>query len=67
MKNMPMGLISTPFISYHDIKVKDLDLLEDAWGINSEFSDVIKLLDQIKPVPGRRLTKKLFDKIRKHD
>ena len=67
MKNKPMGLTSTPFISYRDIKVKDLDLLEDAWGISSEFSDVIMLLDQIKPVPGRRLTKRLIDKIRKHD
>jgi hypothetical protein len=67
MKNKPMDLISTPFISYHDIKVNDLDLLEDAWGINSEFSDVIKLLDQIKPVPGKRLSKRLIDEIRKHE
>jgi hypothetical protein len=67
MKNMPMGLNSTQFISYHEIKVKDLDLLEDAWGLNYEFNDVIALLDQVKPVPGRRLTKSVIDKIRKHD
>ena len=61
----PMGLTSTPFISYRDIKVKDVDLFEDAWGLNSEFRDVITLLRQIKPVPGRRLTKRLIEKIRK--
>jgi len=60
----PMGLTSTPFISYHNIKVKDVDLIEDAWGINSEFCDVIDLLRQIKAVPGRRLTKRLIEKIR---
>lgn len=59
-----MGLISTQFISYHNIKVNDMDLFEDAWGVNSEFSDVIKFLDQVKPVPEKRLTKKLIEKIR---
>lgn len=63
----PMGLTSTPFISYHNIKVKNVDLFEDAWGINSEFCDVIDLLRQIKAVPGRRLTKRLIEKIRKQD
>jgi hypothetical protein len=61
----PMELISTPFISYHNIKVKNVDLIEDAWGFNSEFSDVIFLLRQINVVPGRRLTKRLLEKIRK--
>jgi hypothetical protein len=65
MKNKPMGLISTPFVSYRDIKVKHLDLFEDAWGINSEFCDVIDLLNLVKPVPGRRLTKRLINKLRK--
>ncbi len=64
MKTMPMGLISTQFISYHNIKVNDTDLFEDAWGLNSEFSDVIKFLDQVKPVPEKLLTKKLIEKIR---
>ena len=63
----PMGLTSTPFISYHNIKVKDVDLFEDAWGLNSEFCDVIDLLRQIKAVPGRRLTKRLIEKISKQD
>jgi len=62
-----MGLNSTPFISYHDINVKDVDLFEDAFGLNSEFCDVIDLLRQIKAVPKRWLTEKLIEKIRKHN
>jgi hypothetical protein len=63
----PMGITYTPFISYHDINVKDVDLFEDAWGFNSEFCDVIDLLGKLKSSPGKRLTKKLIDKIRKQD
>ena len=63
---MPMGLNSTRLVSYHDIKVKDTDLIEDAWGLNSQFSDVIDLLRCVKAVPERALTEKLIDKIRKH-
>ena len=63
----PMGLNSTPFISYHDINLKDVDLFEDAFGLNTEFCDVIDLLLQIKAVPERRLTEKLIEKIRKHN
>ena len=62
----PMTLNSTRFISYHNIKVKDVDLYEDAFGLNAQFSDMIDLLGQIKAVPGRRLTKRLIEKIRKH-
>lgn len=61
----PMGLNSTHFVSYHEIDVEEIDLIEDAWGLNSEFSDVIKLLDSIKvTVPGN-LTKKLIEEVRK--
>jgi hypothetical protein len=63
----PMVLTSTPFISYHNIKVNDVDLFEDAWGFNYEFCDVIDLLRQIKAVPGKRLTERLIEKIRKQD
>ena len=63
----PMVLNSTPFISYHDISVKDVDLFEDAFGLNTEFCDMIDLLRQIKAVPERRLTEKLIEKIRKHN
>jgi hypothetical protein len=61
----PMGSISTPFLSYHNIKTNEADLYEDAFGLNSQFYDVINLLKQVKPVPGRRLTKQLIEKIRK--
>lgn len=67
MKTKPMGLISTQFISYHEIRVTDADLFEDAWGLKSEFIDVIELLGRIKPVPGKRLTKRMIEIIRKND
>ena len=61
----PMGLISTPFITYRDIKVKNVDLIEDAWGLNSEFCDVIELLRILKVTPEKCLTTSLIKKIRK--
>lgn len=61
----PMVLISTQFITFREIKVKDIDLIEDAWGLNSEFSDVIDLLRLVNPVPARCLTTSLIKKIRK--
>jgi hypothetical protein len=61
----PMGLISTPFITFRDIKVKDIDLLEDAMGLNTEFNDVITVLRFIKIVPERSLTTSLIKQIRK--
>jgi len=61
----PMGLTSTPFISYHDIRVDQIDLIEDAWGFNSEFQDVIDLLKQLNAVPGKKVTKALISKIRR--
>jgi hypothetical protein len=61
----PMDLISTPLITYRNIKVKNIDLFEDAWGFNSEFSEVIDQLHRVKAVPGRGLTRNLMIKIRK--
>jgi hypothetical protein len=61
----PMGLISTPFITFREIKVKDIDLIEDAWGLNTEFSDVLDLLRLVNAVPGRCLTTNLIKQIRK--
>jgi hypothetical protein len=60
-----MVLISTPFITFQDIEVKEIDLIEDAWGFNSEFCDVIDLLRQVNPVPERSLTRSLIKKIRR--
>lgn len=61
----PMDLISTPLVTYLDIKVENIDLIEDAWGLNSEFCDVIDYLHLIKIVPGRYLTRNLKRKLRK--
>jgi hypothetical protein len=63
---MPMGLNFTRFISYHDINVKDADLIEDAWGLNAQFCDVIDLLRYVSAVPEKDLADKLIDIIRKH-
>lgn len=60
----PMGLNSTHFLSYHEIKTGDFDLFEDAFGLYQQFDDVIGLLKQVKPVPGKRLTRRLISKIR---
>jgi hypothetical protein len=65
MKNVtPMGLISTPFISYHEINVKETDLHEDAWGLNSGYSDVIQFLGEFKPEPENKLIDRLIELIR---
>jgi hypothetical protein len=61
----PMVIISTQFITFREIKVKDIDLIEDAMGLNTEFFDVIDLLRQINEVPERCLTTSLIKKIRK--
>lgn len=60
----PMGINSTPFFSYRDLSVKNLDLFEDAFGLNAEFSDVIEMLKLIDPVPRPGLTKKLVRRVR---
>ncbi len=60
----PMGIIFTPFISYHEIKVQDADLLEDAWGLNSGFSDVIRFLGEYKPEPRDKLISSLIEAVR---
>ena len=62
----PMDLNSTPtFITYTEIKVGKIDLFEDAYGLKSEFSDVIDLLHLLKTTPGRCMTRNLKIKIRK--
>jgi len=60
-----MGLNSTRFVSYHEIKTENCDLIEDAFGLNSQFFDVIELLLIVNPVPDDDLTEKLIRKIRK--
>ncbi len=60
----PMAKTSTPFLSYHEIQVDNVDIYEDAFGLYQEFSDVIKLLGQLNPVPKKRLTKRLIERVR---
>ena len=61
---MPMDLNSTPFLSYRDINTDGIDLYEDAWGFFTEFTDVIGLLKQVRPVPDERLISRTIQKIR---
>lgn len=62
-----MGLISTPFLSYHDIRVDNIDIYEDAWGFYQEFSDVIQLLEQVRPEPKKRLMNRLIERVRQQN
>jgi hypothetical protein len=59
-----MGIKSTPFITFHEINVTDTDLLEDAWGLNSEFCDVIGFLGRIKPEPDSHLIGSLIELVK---
>jgi len=60
----PMGINSTPFLSYPEISVEETDIYDDAWGFYPEFHDVIDILKQVKPVPGRKLTNRLIKRVR---
>ncbi len=62
---MPMGLNSTHFISYHEIKIVDVDLIEDAFGLNAQYRDVIDPIRYVRTVPEKDLTDRLIEKIRK--
>ncbi len=59
-----MGLNFTPLLSYHEIRVNKIEIYDDAWGFTSEFGDVFRLLDQVKPVVNKRVTRRLIKKIR---
>jgi hypothetical protein len=60
-----MVLTSTPFVSYQEIKIENTDLLEDAWGFNSDFCDIINFLGKIDPDPGDELTARVIAMISK--
>ncbi len=60
-----MGLNSTPFISYHDIKTDKIDLFEDAFGFYARYSDVIGMLNMVKPVPGKQLISRVKNAVRR--
>jgi len=60
----PMGSTSTPFISYHEIDVKETDLHEDAWGLSSGYSDVIEFLGEFNSEPGDELISRVIELLR---
>jgi len=60
----PMGTNSTPFLSYSEIDVEEIDIYDDAWGFYPEFHDVIDALRLVKPVPGKKLTNRLIKRVR---
>lgn len=63
---VPMGLNSTPFLSYRDIHTEKTDLIGDAFGIYAQYDDVIGLLNVLKPEPGNCLTDRVIKACRKH-
>jgi hypothetical protein len=62
---MPMGLNSTRFVTFHEIKTDKIDLIEDAFGFYPEFMDVIEVLKKLKPLPGKATTSRLIARIRR--
>ena len=62
-----MGLTSTQFISYRDIRVEDADLIEDAFGFNQEFNDLISFFRVTDFEAGEELTARLIGRLREND
>ena len=62
-----MDLTSTPFITYGDINVNETELLEDAWGISSEFNDVLNFLGSVESDPGDYLVDRILGAISNKD
>lgn len=58
-----MDLISTPLVKYHQVRVDDTDIYEDAWGFSSEFDDVLGLLGKIDNSPAAAMTERLIEMI----
>ena len=65
-KMLPMGLTFTQLIAYSDIEVDNTDLIEDAFGISSEFSDVVAFLQTASFEPEKDIIKKLIDLIKEN-
>lgn len=57
---VPMGLISTPFLTYREISTSDNDLYEDAYGLKSEFTDVFSFLGNFESEPGFEAVERLI-------
>lgn len=59
-----MDISSGRFVSYGDINVDEIDIYEDAWGLNSEFADVVSYLRELETVPEEHLAHKLIFRLR---
>ncbi|MBI5008179.1 MAG: hypothetical protein HZB98_00660 [Bacteroidia bacterium] len=59
-----MGLTSTQNVTYREINVKDADLIEDAFGFNCDFNDVVAFIRKVRFEPGEAITKRLIDNIK---
>jgi hypothetical protein len=53
----------TPFISYSDVDVREVDLYDDAWGFIAQFPDVMRALSLAEPSPSMSLIVGLLEKI----
>lgn len=58
-----MGLISTPFLTYREIKTADSDLIEDAFALRTEFSEVYEFLGSIDCRPRDAMVEQLVKRI----
>jgi hypothetical protein len=58
-----MDLNSTPLIKYHEIRVDETDIYDDAWGFNSNFSDVLNFLGKIDDTPACEMSQRLIEMI----
>ncbi len=61
---LPMGLNSTQFLTYGEIKTDRIDLFDDAFGFRHEFKLVFEALDIVKIRPRKEMIDKLLRKIR---
>ena len=59
-----MDIFSGQFVTYGDINVDEIDIYEDAWGLNIEFADVVSYLRQLETVPEEHLANKLIFRLK---
>jgi hypothetical protein len=59
-----MDISSGRFVTYTDINVDEIDIYEDAWGLNTEFADVVSYLRELESLPDEHLANKLIFRLR---
>lgn len=57
----------THFLNYSEIKVGEIDIYEDAFGLYPEISEVHQLPARNEFEPGQGLVNRLIRKIRKNE